>query len=130
MGRRGDEDGPSVESFDGMVAAFCAGSRACRVPFYDLHADALKSEDQSDDAADPGSRTATTWTRLSTASAAASIRNPLCGAARRKALRRAKKNSGPELILRPFGGLSGAILRAADSGFNDLVIDAALLPGR
>jgi len=51
MGRRGDEDGPSVESFDGMVAAFCAGSRACRVPFYDLHADALKSEDQSDDAA-------------------------------------------------------------------------------
>jgi hypothetical protein len=51
MGRRGDEDGPSVESFHGMVAAFCAGSRACRVPFYDLHADALKPEDQSDDAA-------------------------------------------------------------------------------
>src|SRR4051794_34924881 len=49
MGRRGDEDGPSVEAFDGIVAAFCAGSRACRVPFYDLHADALKSEDQSDD---------------------------------------------------------------------------------
>jgi hypothetical protein len=41
-----------------------------------------------------------------------------------------EKELGAELILRPFGELSGAILRAADSGFNDLVIDAALLPGR
>ena len=95
-----------------MVAAFCAGSRACRVPFYDLHADALKSEDQSDDAASIfffyvhgynlrelletlEVERRLHGTRLSTASAAASIRNPLCGAARRKALRRAKKNSGP-----------------------------------